>query len=196
MIAGILALGAANVRSIEGALERIGVPSFLVRDAQGVALCDLLVLPGVSHLGFVIDEMDRRCLRKPLADAIAAGVPTLGICAGYQLLFDRSEEAPQLRGLGIFEGGIRRLRSPKLPHMGWNLVESDDASFESGWAYFAHTYAAMPGVETIAQTPVAGERFASVSRRGSVTGVQFHPERSGAYGARMLANFVRGEVLA
>jgi imidazole glycerol-phosphate synthase subunit HisH len=192
---GILTLGAANVRSLEGALQRAGTRAFAVTDAQGLALCDALVLPGVSNVGFVIEEMDRRRLRTPLLDALASGTPALGICAGYQLLFETTDEAPLMRGLGVFSGGVRRLQAPKLPHMGWNRVESRDPEFDSGWAYFAHTFVAPCGVETIAETALDGERFASASRRANVTGVQFHPERSGAYGAGILARFVRAKAL-
>jgi glutamine amidotransferase len=188
---GILALGAANRRSIEGALERSGAAPFFLDAAAGLDACDALVIPGVSNVGFVIDEIDRRSLREPLLRAMAGGLPTLGICAGFQVLFERSDEAPHERGLGVFGGNVERMQAPKLPHMGWNLVEAAVPSIESGWAYFAHTFAAPVTELTIATTSLADRRFASVARRGNVTGVQFHPERSGAYGSQLLDMFLR-----
>jgi imidazole glycerol-phosphate synthase subunit HisH len=189
--AAILALGAANRRSIESALTRAGASPFFLEDAGDLASCDALVIPGVSNVGFVIGEMEQRALREPLLRAMWSGLPTLGICAGFQVLFECSDEAPLARGLAVFDGRVRRLRSQKLPHMGWNRVESTDPGLEPGWAYFAHTFAAPVTPLTVAQTSYADQRFSSIARRGNVTGVQFHPERSGAYGARFLESFVR-----
>lgn len=189
---GVLALGAANSASIQAALKRAGAQPLFVDSVDGLARCEALVVPGVSHVGFIIAQMDRRGLRKPLRSVIESGMPTLGICAGYQLLFEASEEAQALPGLGIFGGIVRRLCSPKLPHMGWNFVSPTRASVAPGFAYFAHSFAAPLTEDTAADTVFAGQRFASVSQRGRVTGVQFHPERSGAYGARVLGAFVRG----
>jgi len=196
---GIVALGAANRRSIESALERAGAATRFVSEPVAVGPCDALVIPGVAHFGFVAGELDRGELRPALLAACAAGVPILGICVGYQLLFECSEEAPQAQGLGIFSGTVRRLRTPRVPHMGWNSIEplADSSAIGRGWAYFANAFAPDPDVpNAIATTSDGIDRFASAAQAGTVSGVQFHPERSGAYGAQLLERFVRSAATA
>jgi imidazole glycerol-phosphate synthase subunit HisH len=189
---GILDVGAANRRSIAIALERCGAAPFFIASADAVRAADALVLPGVANFGFVAETLDRSSLRAPIAAAICAGVPALGICAGFQLFFDASDEAPGARGLGVFRGTVRALRGPRSPHMGWNTVQAlhADEIVKNGWAYFAHAFAPPADTpEAVARTQY-GEMFVSAASRGSVTGVQFHPERSGAYGHELLGRFV------
>ena len=194
---GIVALGAANRRSIDAALQRAGAATCLIDEPRAIATCDALVLPGVANFGFIAGELDRTGLRSALLEAIGFGVPLLGICVGFQLLFARSEEAPGAKGLGIFKGTVRRLRTPRVPHMGWNCVEPATSAFEPGWAYFANAYAPDAGApDAIATTQDGDDRFASAAASRNVQGVQFHPERSGAYGARILASFVRSAAAA
>ncbi|HEV3090750.1 MAG TPA: imidazole glycerol phosphate synthase subunit HisH [Candidatus Cybelea sp.] len=183
----IVALGAANRRSLAYALARAGADVRFADEPREIAACDALVIPGVANVGYLADAMDRRALRAPILEAIAAGRPCLGICAGFQLFFEGSEEAPQVRGLGVFRGTVRRLNGPKSPHMGWNRVERDG---EAPWAYFAHTYAPPAGVPDASAITRYGEAFASAGERGNLRGVQFHPERSGRYGATLLQRFV------
>jgi len=188
---GIVALGAANRRSIDAALQRAGASTRFVTGPNALAGCDAIVLPGVANFGYVAAELERAELRGALIEAIAGGRPLLGICVGYQLLFERSAEAPGVRGLGFFEGEVRRVRTPRVPHMGWNRVEPLAPVFAGGWAYFANAYApAATARDAIATTRDGEDTFASAASRGRVLGVQFHPERSGAYGAALLASFV------
>ena len=169
---------------------RCGGEVTFARTRERVESADALVIPGVANVGHIIRSMDRLNLRMPTLDAIAKGKPVLAVCAGYQLLFDGSEEAPQQRGLGVFAGTVQRLAGPRTLHMGWNRVEASAGSIDSGWAYFAHRFAApSDGVEVCA-TSQFGVSFASASRRENVLGVQFHPERSGEYGAGILQRFV------
>lgn len=194
---GIVTLGAANRRSIDAALQRTGARTRFVTQPRELAACDALVLPGVANFGYVARELEGTGLRRALIEAVGEGCPLLGICVGFQLLFERSEEAPGTRGLGIFEGAVRRVRTPRVPHMGWNRVESLARSFESGWAYFANAYAPDANVrDAIAITYDGSDGFASAARRGNVLGLQFHPERSGAYGAQVLAAFVGATAVA
>jgi imidazole glycerol-phosphate synthase subunit HisH len=191
MSVGILALGAANSRSIVHALQRAGAEAVMLERPEQLAAVGALVLPGVAHVGYLIQALDRGNWRAPVLAAIASGLPTLGICAGFQLLCTRTEEAPALSGLGIFSGTVTKLRGEKIPHMGWSKVEATTSAFESGWAYFAHSYAPPAALrETLAITQ-CGAAFASAAGTGNVTGVQFHPERSAEYGARLLQRFVR-----
>ena len=189
---GILDVGAANQRSVCSALELAGACVSLVRSSREIVRAKALVVPGVANVGYVLRALDARALRAPLQEAIVNDIPLLAICAGFQLLFERSEEAPEAIGLGVFAGVVRRLRGERKQHVGWNRViaQSSDEMVESGWAYFAHGFAAEPlAGATCAQTNY-GEAFASAARRGNAFGVQFHPERSGAYGAALLRRFV------
>jgi imidazole glycerol-phosphate synthase subunit HisH len=194
---GIVALGAANRRSIDAALQRAGATTVFIEDPRAVASCDALVLPGVANFGYVAEQFDRSGMRSAILEAVGFGIPLLGICVGFQLLFERSEEAPNARGLGIFNGGVRRLRTPSLPHMGWNRVEPVGTAIADGWAYFANAFAPNADVrDAIATTQDGEDRFASVAMRRNVWGLQFHPERSGAYGARFLEAFVQSTAVA
>jgi glutamine amidotransferase len=191
----VLSLGASNHANVATGLGLAGAEPFALREAKELDEADALVIPGVANVGYLIEALDAAGLREPLVAAIERGMPTLGICAGFQLLFARSSEAPQRRGLGVFAGSVRALRAKKLPHVGWNRVDSLAPDFAGGWAYFAHSFAVPPDVrETIAVTH-HDEPFASAARERNVLGVQFHPERSGAYGAALLGAFVRGAMV-
>ncbi len=192
---GIVALGAANRRSIEAALARAGAATRFIEKPSEVGPCDALVLPGVANFGYVAEELDRTELRPALIEAIRFGIPLLGICVGFQLLFEGSDEAPRARGLGIFSGTVRRLRTPRVPHMGWNLVEPR-GGIARGWAYFANAFAPDASVpDALATTQDGDDTFASAAMRGNVLGLQFHPERSGAYGAALIASFVQSTAI-
>lgn len=194
---GIAQLGACNRRSIAAAIERAGGSVCWIDSAKEIAACDALVLPGVANAGYVIAELERRDLRSAIRGACESGLPVLGICAGFQLLYEYSEESPQAEGLGIFIGGVRRLKTPRVPHMGWNFVNSlERAALPSGWAYFAHAFAPELSTETIAMTRDGDDVFAAAAQRGNVLGMQFHPERSGAYGAALIERFVKTAVPA
>jgi imidazole glycerol-phosphate synthase subunit HisH len=120
----ILDYGAGNLRSVQNALEEIGCEYSLVRDAAGLRAASKILLPGVGHFGQMMRALDALEVRDTLIERIAAGVPFLGICLGLQALFDASEEAPEVRGLGIFEGIVRRFPAhARVPHMGWNELE-------------------------------------------------------------------------
>jgi imidazole glycerol-phosphate synthase subunit HisH len=191
---GILTLGASNAANVCTGLRRAGSEPFAIQAARDFGGADALVIPGVANVAFLTQALDGAGLRYALLEAIRNSLPTLGICAGFQLLFESSDEAPRQRGLGIFPGRVRRLSAQKLPHLGWNWVASSGPDFPDGWAYFAHSFAAPADArETIAVTN-HGAPFAAAARNANVLGVQFHPERSGAYGARLLEAFVSGIV--
>jgi len=184
--------GAGNLRSVCAALERAGASPEISTDAGAVREAPLTVIAGVGHV-----ESAARGLA-PLADAlrerVAAGRPLLGICVGMQLLFEESEEGG--RGLGLLDGPVRRVRARHVPHMGWNALALTRPSalldgLDGGDVYFAHSYGAEPaGDVTVAEVEHDGTLVAAVES-GSLAGVQFHPERSGAAGARVLENAIR-----
>jgi imidazole glycerol phosphate synthase glutamine amidotransferase subunit len=191
--------GAGNLVSIEQALSAAGAEVVLARGPASFEGADALVVPGVGAAGPAMARLRRRALEGPILAWISDDRPFLGICLGLQLLFEGSDEDGAVT-LGALPGRTVRLAdAPRLPHIGWNQVErrrahplfdgiAADADF-----YFVHSYAAVPGPGAegliLAQTSHGG-RFASAIARGSLVGVQFHPERSGRDGLRLLANFV------
>jgi len=188
--------GAGNVASVERALTRIGVVSERTIDPRAVAGTEMLILPGVGHFAALVRALDERGLRHSLLDALSHGVPFLGICLGLQALHESSDEAPDLRGLGILRGRVAALPSEvKLPHMGWNRVRAlTGARLFHGIApdsyfYFAHSYAA-PVSSQAAATCTYGAPFAAAVEGGNLFAVQFHPEKSGIAGEQLLRNFV------
>jgi imidazole glycerol phosphate synthase glutamine amidotransferase subunit len=189
---------AGNITSVARALRRLGTEVRLTNEPREIAAASALVLPGVGHCAALLSSLDAHALRQPLLDAIARGTPFLGICLGLQALYQHSEEAPEIPGLGLLAGQVNLLpREVKLPHMGWNQLRtvrscplldgiSSDARF-----YFAHSYAAPAnGAETTAVC-AHGSDFTAVLECNRLFGVQFHPEKSGAPGAKLLENFLR-----
>lgn len=189
--------GAGNLASMVRALRR-GGRAELTSDPEQIAAAARLVLPGNGHFGEAMRGLRERRLERPLLDAVAGGAHLLGICVGLQMLFPESEESPGVPGLGLVPGVVRRFGSGvRAPHIGWNgLEEVRPAPLlagvpEGGYAYFLHAYyadPAEPGARAAATD--YGGRFASVVAAGRVTGIQFHPEKSGRLGARVLANFL------
>jgi imidazole glycerol phosphate synthase glutamine amidotransferase subunit len=194
----ILDYGAGNVSSVATALRRLGVEATKTNKAIELERADRLILPGVGHCAALIHALDAQGLRKPLMDAISRGVPFLGICLGLQALYEASDEAPELGGLGLFKGNVTHLpANVKLPHMGWNQLRPIRASMllrdiaPESYFYFAHTFAApAAGVESAAVCN-HGREFVAVLEDNNIFGVQFHPEKSGAPGAKLLENFLR-----
>jgi imidazole glycerol phosphate synthase glutamine amidotransferase subunit len=182
--------GAGNLRSVQNALDEIGCQYQLARDAAGLRSADKILLPGVGHFGQMMRALDRLRVREALVERIAEGAPFLGICLGLQALFETSEEAPEERGLGIFPGIVRRFPAhARVPHMGWDeVVPKENANPVSGYFYFAHSYY-VPEGEYTAATCTYEVPYTAVLEEGSVMGVQFHPEKSGAAGLEIVRRF-------
>lgn len=187
--------GAGNLQSVENALHSVGMTHERIHDAEGVRRAGRIVLPGVGHFGQMMNSLDRLQSRDALVDRIRAGVPFLGICLGFQALFDSSDEEPGVRGLGIFEGAVRRFDNGlRVPHMGWNDLRRVRASkllgdaVDSPYVYFANSYFA-PLVDATVASCEYGCEFTAVIESANVYGVQFHPEKSGAAGLQILKNF-------
>jgi glutamine amidotransferase len=188
--------GAGNLRSVENTLAEIGATYTLVRDADGLRKASKVILPGVGHFGQMMRALDQLQVRGALLDTIAVGVPFLGICLGLQALLEGSEEAPDMRGLGLFPGRVRRFpQDARVPHMGWNELERGprcrllDGIGPSPYVYFAHSYYVPVSDYTAAQCTYS-EPYTAVLESGNVFGVQFHPEKSGPLGLRIVKNFV------
>jgi imidazole glycerol phosphate synthase glutamine amidotransferase subunit len=190
--------GAGNLPSVECALTRLGVESRRASTPEALASCDALILPGVGHFGALMRSLNERGLVEPLRTAVSSGVPLLGICLGLQAMFATSDEAPGDTGLSLFPQNVSALPpTDRLPHMGWNQLRrvrpskllqnvSDDSYF-----YFAHSYAALDAGDAGVAMCDHSASFVAVLERGNVFATQFHPEKSGPVGARVLSNFVR-----
>jgi imidazole glycerol phosphate synthase glutamine amidotransferase subunit len=168
--------GAGNTLSVEVAFRRLGADVAVTGDPQELLDADLAVLPGVGSAGSAMAGLKARGLDEALRARVAAGRPTLGICLGLQLALEESEEDGGVPGLGLVPGRAVRLREGRVPRIGWAPVEPSGAAY-----YFAHSY--------VAETPAASaysEGLVAEVRSGSFVGVQFHPEKSGAAGARYL----------
>ena len=193
----ILDYGAGNVPSVERALQRLGAESQRTASSECISKAEVLLLPGVGHYAALVRALDEKNLRAPLVDAIRRGMPFLGICLGLQVLFKSSEEGSQLQGLNLLPGIVSALPSSvKLPHMGWNQLEKKrESSLLAGidvgaYFYFAHSFAALDSND-VAATCSHGAEFAAVIEQQNIFAVQFHPEKSGDSGTRVLQNFLR-----
>lgn len=189
--------GAGNIASVARALRQAGAEPVAAAGPAEINSAAALVLPGVGHYGALIRALDERNLRQPLLAALARGVPFLGICLGLQALYESSEEAPDLAGLGVLPGRVAALpHFVKLPHMGWNRVTARASSplfagiSPDAYFYFAHSYVAPQSPDASAECSY-GASFAAAAESGRIFGVQFHPEKSAAPGAQLLANFLR-----
>jgi glutamine amidotransferase len=194
MNVAILDYGIGNLHSLAKALDGQHVRVRIDTGVQDALTADAIVLPGVGNFGAAAARIAPH--REALRAALAEGKPCLGVCLGMQLLFESSEEADGA-GIGALPGRVRRVRAARVPHMGWNEVEmGGDPLFTATSrliAYYANSYVCEPDDPTavIARTELDGERWAAAVRQGSTLGVQFHPEKSGAPGIRLLHNFLR-----
>jgi glutamine amidotransferase len=186
--------GAGNLHSLAKALERDGTTVTIETDPVRATATDVLVLPGVGAFGSAAERLAPG--RLAVQQAVLAGLPTIGICLGMQLLFDDSEEGAGA-GLGVIAGHVGRLRAERVPQIGWNEVtpvagEPLFAAAPLPIAYFANSFVARPADEAsvIAWTEHEGDRFPSAVRAGSAVGVQFHPEKSSSDGVRFLHAFL------
>jgi glutamine amidotransferase len=192
--------GSGNVRSVFNALKSLGAEVQLTADPARIRAADRVVLPGVGAFGDCVRGLKERGLWVLMHECLGSGRPFLGICVGYQMLFDESEENPGVGGLGFFPGKVRRFTSPglKVPQIGWNALELTPHPLwadlpERPHVYYVHSYYCDPvdAGDVIARTEY-GVNFAAAAARGPVAGVQFHPEKSQAVGLGILKNFLRG----
>jgi glutamine amidotransferase len=202
-VIAILDYGIGNLRSAEKALQHAGADARLVTDVDEAAGAAGVVLPGVGAFAACADALRASGLDAAVQQALAKGVPFLGICIGFQLMFESSEEDPGVAGLGIWQGAVRLLpATERRPQMQWNVVRraAGRSSRLLGpptceeWYYFVHSYAAVPEAEAadaVVGVCEYGGDVVAVMESGNVFGVQFHPEKSGSTGLAMLGRFAR-----
>ena len=194
---------AGNLASVRLALEHLGLPAVITRDARVIAEADRVIFPGVGAAGSAMKNIDELGLRGTLKEAVSQCKPFLGICLGTQIIFEHSAEDGGVDCLGVVPGRVKKFAPTdqlcKIPQMGWNTVEvkkdhplfagiEDESEF-----YFVHSYYPAPSDPSyiLAETEYADVRFASVVGKGNLFATQFHPERSGRIGLKLLENFGR-----
>jgi imidazole glycerol phosphate synthase glutamine amidotransferase subunit len=192
----IVDYGAGNIRSVQNTLDELGASYVVTNDPAAVRAAQKIVLPGVGHFGQMMQAIDHLGLRDPLLEQIRAGMPFLGICIGLQCLFEASEEAPGIEGLHVLPGRVRRfVGDARIPHMGWNsLTKSRPSKLLQGlddgtFTYFAHSYYA-PVSGATAATCTYIHPYSAVLEQNNIHAVQFHPEKSGPVGLRVMKNFL------
>jgi len=200
----VIDYGMGNLHSVRKALEVAGARVKVSSSPADIEKAEKIVFPGVGAFGEAMKELGRRKLAGPIKDSIFAGKPFLGLCLGLQLLFEKSEEAPGIKGLGVLRGNVKRfrLKGLKVPHMGWNNIKStrhktQDTRILKGipddsYMYFVHSYYADPKYASdVLTTSTYGRTFVSAVSRDNVYGTQFHPEKSHRFGMQILENFGR-----
>lgn len=192
----IIDYGAGNLRSVQNTLEEIGTNYTVLDRPDRLAEAAKIILPGVGHFGQMMRALDERGLRQPIRDRIQAGVPFLGICLGLHGLLEASEEATDVRGFGLFPGTVRRFPvDARVPHMGWNELERRRESLllrglpDRPYVYFAHSYY-VPEMEATAAACTYKTAYTAILEHDNVFGVQFHPEKSGPVGIKIVKNFL------
>lgn len=196
---GVVDYGRGNLRSVSKALEASGARTCLVTKPEEISGLDALVVPGVGSFGDCAANLQATGLWAPLREWISSGRPYLGICLGYQLLFEGSEESPGVPGLGVLPGQVVRFSGGpgrKVPHMGWNQLRNLNGPLfdripEATSAYFVHSYYPQPADPDLASSTCEyGGPFAASVSRGALHATQFHPEKSQAAGLAILRNFL------
>lgn len=195
----IIDYGAGNIESVRKALEYIGADCVVSSDKDVLAASDAAILPGVGSFGDAMNELRSRGLEEPIKNFIASNKPFLGICLGLQILFESSEESPGAVGLGVLKGKIVRIpdgEGLKIPHMGWNSIsiKKDDALFkdvpDEPYVYFVHSYYLKAEEDIVTSTAEYGVTIHASVAKGNLRACQFHPEKSGELGIKLLKNFV------
>lgn len=193
----IVDYGAGNLRSVQNTLDELGA-EYRVTNAPGeISAAEKIILPGVGHFGQMMRAIDDLGLRTPVLERVRTGVPFLGICIGLQCLFETSEESPGSAGLGVFSGSVKRfVGDARIPHMGWNSLELVRPSRlleglgNEAFTYFAHSYYA-PVMEATAAACTYIHPYTAVIEQKNIYAVQFHPEKSGPVGLRVVKNFLK-----
>lgn len=197
----IIDYGAGNIQSVYKALKFIGADCKVTSDKDEILNADGAILPGVGSFGDAMDTMTKRGIKNTIIEYTKSGKPFLGICLGLQLLFPESEETPGVKGLDIFKGTITKIpnqnRTLKIPHMGWNniSIKQKNGIFKGiegePYVYFVHSfYLKAQDKDIVAATTQYGVEIDAAVQKGNIIATQFHPEKSGEVGLKMLKNFV------
>lgn len=195
----IIDYGAGNLHSVKNALDFLGADSVIIGNADEIKNADKVILPGVGAFGDAMKCLENSGLADTVKEVISDGKPFLGICLGLQMLFEESEETPNVNGLGIFKGKAVKIPDTglKIPHMGWNSITvTKDSKIlkdigSEPYVYFVHSYYIKPEDKSVVSAYTEyGERLDIAVEKDNVFATQFHPEKSGDLGMRILKNFI------
>ena len=192
----VLDYGGGNLKSIVNRLEAFGVDYTVTDKAEDISRADKIIFPGQGHFGQVMQALTFKGLAEPLISRIKQGVPFLGICVGLQVLFDSSEEAPNVRGLGLLKGKIIRFTQGKIPQIGWNKIKTTAANtfLREDYFYFVNSYYAVCDDPTVVSATAEYHiPFTAAVQVDNIAATQFHPEKSGQAGYDALARWVSGK---
>ena len=197
MVIGIIDYGMGNLQSVSNALKFIGVKHFISSDKEVLKTADKLILPGVGAFKDAIERLREKGLNHMLMEVKAEGKPVLGICLGMQLLFDSSSEFGNHAGLGLIKGNIVKLnvQNLKIPHMGWNALHIKKRAPlftglpDEAYVYFVHSYHLETDEDVVSATTYYGKDIQIAAQEDHIYGLQFHPEKSGDVGLKILENF-------
>ena len=195
----IIDYGMGNLRSVQKAVEHAGAKAKISQKAEDIQNASKVILPGVGAIQPAVEKLSSLNLIGPIKNFIKEGKPFLGICLGLQLLFDKSNEGGDVKGLGILAGDVVRFTSLKVPHMGWNQLKIKNKKCplfkgvqDGADVYFCHSYYVQPKDKNITATATGyGRDFVSSINIGNIYGVQFHPEKSQTAGLKILENFIK-----
>lgn len=195
----IIDYGAGNLHSVKNALDFLGADCIVTGDREEILKADKIILPGVGAFGDAMKCLEESGLTETVKESAKSGKPFLGICLGLHLLFEESEETPQVKGLGIFKGKIVKIPDNglvKIPHMGWNSIQvTKDSKIlkdigDEPYVYFVHSYYVNADEDVISAYTEYGERLDIAVEKDNVFATQFHPEKSGETGMKILKNFI------
>ena len=191
----IIDYGAGNLHSVKNALDFLGAENIITGDAEAILKADKVILPGVGAFGDAMNALRNSGLVPVIKQVVENNTPLLGICLGLQLMFEESEEAPGVEGLGIFKGKCVKIpdHGLKIPHMGWNSLElaKESKILSEDYVYFVHSYyLTTPDTDIISAYTEYGEKLGVAVERGNVFATQFHPEKSGEAGMSILRKFI------
>ena len=198
-VIAIIDYDAGNIKSVEKALQYLGEEAVITRDAGEILMADKVILPGVGAFGDAMEKLNRYGLVPVIHEVVEKGIPFLGICLGLQLMFESSEEAPGVEGLGLLKGKIVRIPEGdglKVPHMGWNSLSFPKKGRlfagipENSYVYFVHSYYLQAEEDIVTATAEYGVTIHASVEKGNVFACQFHPEKSSHTGLTILKNFV------
>ncbi len=186
----IIDYGAGNIMSVKKALDYLGVQSRISSNPKDILTADRVILPGVGNFGDCMKNLQKRNLIEPIKEFINSGKPFFGICVGIQLLFESSEEAPDIKGLGIIKGKCVKFRQGKVPQIGWNNITSK--TIGNGYVYFVNSYYAIPDDKNIIES--IGDyynEYVAAIKKDNIFATQFHPEKSGEFGLKILKRWLK-----
>lgn len=189
----IIDYGSGNVKSLYNTITFLGYDCEISNSESKILSANKLIFPGQGHFGQAVENFKKSKLEKTIIKAIDSGVDFLGICLGLQILFEKSEEAPNTKGLGIIEGEVKKFQNIKTPQIGWNKIKTNnDPILCDDWFYFVNSYYICPkDTNIITSTTNYGIEFASSIKKDNLTAVQFHPEKSSSAGLKFFRKWLK-----